>query len=67
MRAGQINAETQYVLERFKVEHPMLLSNIGTRVRDMDIRKVPGGEKRYFSEKGMDPDDYAECFHPAYH
>ena len=42
MRAGQINAETQYVLERFKVEHPMLLSNIGTRVRDMDIRKVPG-------------------------
>lgn len=42
MRAGQINAETQYVLERFKVKHPMLLSNIGTRVRDMDIRKVPG-------------------------
>ncbi len=42
MRAGQINTETQYVLERFGVKHPMLLSNIGTRVKDMDIRKVPG-------------------------
>lgn len=41
-RAGQISAETQYVLERFQVEIPALLENIGTRVKDMDIRKVPG-------------------------
>ncbi len=41
-RAGQISAETQYVLERFGVETPALLENIGTRVKDMDIRNVPG-------------------------
>ena len=41
-RAGQVSAETQYVLERFQVETPAFLENIGTRVKDMDIRKVPG-------------------------
>lgn len=41
-RAGQISAETQYVLERFEVEPPAFLENIGTRVKDMDIRKVEG-------------------------
>lgn len=41
-RAGQVSAETQYVLERFHMETPALLENIGTRVKDMDIRKVPG-------------------------
>lgn len=41
-RAGQISAETQYVLERFGMEPPALLENIGTRVKDMDIRNVPG-------------------------
>ena len=42
VRAGQISAETQYVLERFQMEVPGLLDNIGTRVKDMDIRRVPG-------------------------
>ncbi len=42
VRAGQISAETQYVLERFGVETPGVLDNIGTRVKDMDIRKVEG-------------------------
>lgn len=41
-RAGQISAETQYVLERFQMEIPPLLENIGTRVKDMEIRKVEG-------------------------
>ena len=41
-RAGQISAETQYVLERFQVEPPLFLENIGTRVKDMEIRKVAG-------------------------
>lgn len=41
-RAGQISAETQYVLERFEVEQPLFLDNIGTRVKDMEIREVPG-------------------------
>ena len=41
-RAGQINPETAYVLNRFGMSQPRYLSNIGTRVRDMEIRKVPG-------------------------
>lgn len=41
-RAGQISAETQYVLEHFGVEAPLYLDNIGTRVKDMEIREVPG-------------------------
>lgn len=42
VRAGQISAETQYVLEHFQVEPPAFLDNIGTRVKDMAIRQVPG-------------------------
>ena len=42
VRAGQISAETQYVLEHFQVEPPVFLDNIGTRVKDMAIRQVPG-------------------------
>lgn len=42
VRAGQISAETQYVLERFQVKTPRFLENIGTRVKDMDIRRVEG-------------------------
>ena len=36
-RAGQINEETQYVLRKFKVEAPRLLSNVKLQVKDMDI------------------------------
>lgn len=41
-RAGQLNEETQYVLKRFGVAPPGLLSNVQTQVRDIDISKVPG-------------------------
>ncbi len=41
-RAGQPNPETQYVLKRFGVDAPLYLNNIGTRVKDMEIRQVPG-------------------------
>ncbi|MCD7819944.1 MAG: putative manganese-dependent inorganic diphosphatase [Lachnospiraceae bacterium] len=41
-RAGHVSAETQYVLERFHTPAPSLLENIGTRVKDMEIRKVEG-------------------------
>lgn len=41
-RAGQLNAETHYVLERFGVAHPIYLNNIGSRVKDLEIRRVPG-------------------------
>ena len=44
-RAGQINEETEYVLNRFGVQPPGYLSNIGTQVKDMDIRMSPDADK----------------------
>lgn len=41
-RAGAVSAETQYVLDRFHFKQPRYLENIGTRVKDMEIRKTPG-------------------------
>ncbi len=41
-RAGQINEETEYVLKRFGVEAPGYLSDVGTQVKDMEIRETPG-------------------------
>ena len=44
-RAGQINEETEYVLNRFGMQPPGYLSNIGTQVKDMDIRMSPEADK----------------------
>ena len=44
-RAGQINEETEYVLNRFGMQPPGYLSNIGTQVKDMDIRMSPEEDK----------------------
>ena len=41
-RAGAVSPETQYVLERFRFRQPRYLENIGTRVKDMEIRRTPG-------------------------
>ena len=43
-RAGQINEETLYVLKRFKVRAPELLSNVKLQVKDMDIHRIEGVE-----------------------
>lgn len=44
-RAGQINEETEYVLNRFGIQPPGYLSNIGTQVKDMEIRMSPEADK----------------------
>ena len=44
-RAGQINEETEYVLNRFGMQPPGYISNIGTQVKDMDIRMSPEADK----------------------
>lgn len=44
-RAGQINEETEYVLNRFGMQPPGYLSNIGTQIKDMDIRMSPEVDK----------------------
>ena len=43
--AGQINEETEYVLNRFGMQPPGYLSNIGTQIKDMDIRMSPEADK----------------------
>ena len=43
-RAGQINEETHYVLQKFKVDAPDLLQNVKLQVKDMDIHKIDGVE-----------------------
>ena len=39
-RAGQINEETHYVLNKFGVSAPALLQNVKLQVKDMDIHKI---------------------------
>jgi manganese-dependent inorganic pyrophosphatase len=41
-RAGQINQETQYVLNFFQVEAPKYVADVMTDVRDIEIRKTQG-------------------------
>lgn len=41
-RAGQINEETQFVLKRFGVEAPTLLTNVHLQVKDMDVNRMEG-------------------------
>ena len=41
-RAGVISDETQYVLNRFGMEVPGYVANVGSRVSDMDIRRIQG-------------------------
>ncbi len=41
-RAGKINEETQYVIKRFEVTPPKLLSTVQTQVKDLDINRMEG-------------------------
>lgn len=41
-RAGQINEETQYVLDKFQVKAPSLLKNVKLQVKDVDINNLDG-------------------------
>ena len=42
VRAGKINEETGFVLESAGMEAPEILSDAGTQIEDIDIRKLPG-------------------------
>ena len=41
-RAGAVNEETRYVLERFGVEEPPLVTYAGAQLKDINIRKTAG-------------------------
>ena len=42
MRAGNISAETNFVLNYFNVKAPELITDVGTQIRDIHIRKTEG-------------------------
>ena len=41
-RAGNINAETKYVLQYFKMNEPELITDAGAQIKDISIRKTLG-------------------------
>ena len=41
-RAGNLNEETQYIVERFGITPPVFFFFVGTQVRDIEIRETPG-------------------------
>lgn len=41
-RAGHVNGETGFVLDYFGVEEPVLVEDVRTQVRDIEIRKTKG-------------------------
>lgn len=41
-RAGELNQETSYVLDRFNMPVPKLCTDVRAQVRDIDIREIPG-------------------------
>lgn len=41
-RAGTVSAETAYVLKRFGIPLPELITDVGTQIRDIQIRKTEG-------------------------
>lgn len=41
-RAGQLNEETQYILEHFGVKAPPLLLDLRVQVKDVELRKTEG-------------------------
>lgn len=41
-RAGGINAETRFVLKHFNVDVPELVEDVGTQVKDIEIREIAG-------------------------
>ena len=73
-RAGQINAETKYVLDYFGVESPQYVASLNTRLADVQFRSVAGISQnislrrawRYMSENNIqtisvvDPDNRLE-------
>lgn len=39
-RAGQLNEETQYVLEHFGVKVPLLLSDLREQIKNVELKEV---------------------------
>ena len=50
-RAGYLSDETKYVLEKFKIQTPGYIQDVGTQVKDIDIRKTEGVHRTFSLKK----------------
>ena len=65
-RAGQINEETQYVLNHFGVEAPRYISDIRPQVADIEYHRTEGVEEEEpRSAKDQDPAEAKAPVFPA--
>ena len=53
-RAGEINAETAYVLSYFNVEAPDYISDVGTQLKDIAYRKIEGARSSISMKKAWE-------------
>ena len=59
-RAGQLNEETQYVLDHFQVEAPKLLSDLRVQVKDVELRNIEGIKGKCFHQECVEIYERAE-------
>lgn len=53
-RAGQINSETRFVLQRFGMPEPEYLNDVRTQVFDIDVVQVPGISRNHSLKKAWE-------------
>ncbi len=53
-KAGEINSETTYVLNRFGVEEPETVEDVGTQVKDIELRHTKGVSNHYSLKKAWE-------------
>lgn len=53
-KAGDLNSETAYVLNRFGVEEPETVEDVGTQVKDIELRHTKGVSDHYSLKKAWE-------------
>lgn len=53
-KAGNINNETKYVLDRFGVEEPKTITDVGAQLKDIDYRHTQGVSGHYSLKKAWE-------------
>ena len=53
-KAGDLNSETAYVLSRFGVEEPETVEDVGTQVKDIELRHTKGVSNHYSLKKAWE-------------
>ena len=53
-RAGSINNETRYVLERFGAKEPGLITDAGAQIKDIDYRQTEGVSGHFSLKKAWE-------------